>query len=205
MSCHTGADIQISPCHSTQTADDFALIFFHDWYCENGLPSHLITDRDKLFLSTFWKALIKLTGVNHKMSSSYHPQTDGLSERSNKTVIQCIHFHVKHNQMEWVHALPCIRFNIMNTVNASMGFSPFQLKSGFSPRVLPPLSPPPVLASADEDMALHVLQSIELDFCEAMDNLISSKISQAHHVNKSHGKEISYTLGDLVMLSTANR
>ncbi|GLB37187.1 hypothetical protein LshimejAT787_0402380 [Lyophyllum shimeji] len=92
----------------------------------------------------------------------------------------------------------------MNTVNASTGFSGFQLKSGFSPRILPPLVPCPVVNGAEEDMALRVLRAIELDFHEAMDNMIASKIAQAHHANKSRGKEEIFDVGDQVMLSTVN-
>ncbi|GLB33343.1 putative retrotransposable element tf2 155 kda protein type 1-like [Lyophyllum shimeji] len=102
MTCRTGADIRISPCRSNQTGEEFAAIFFRDWYCENGLPSNLITDRDKLFVGSFWRALMKLAGIKHMMSLSYQPQTDGLSERSNKTVIQCIRFHVDRAQSGWI-------------------------------------------------------------------------------------------------------
>lgn len=101
---------------------------------------------------------MKLTGVKHKMSTAFHPQTDGALERSNKTIVQCIQYHVDHIQTGWVKALPRIHFGIMNTVNASTGFSPFQLKSGFSPHVLLPLYPPPPTDTLAEDLALHVLQ-----------------------------------------------
>jgi hypothetical protein len=91
-------------------------------------------------MSTFRRALHKLTGVKLKMSTAYyHPETDGSSERSNKTVIQSIRFHVECNQQGWVRALPRIRFNIMNTVNKSTGFYPFQLCMGRSPQIIPPL------------------------------------------------------------------
>ena len=73
------------------------------------------------------------------MSMSYHPETDGSSEHLNKTVIQAICFHIEQNQTRWVHVLPRIRFNIMNTINKSMRFSPFQLCLGQTPRILPPL------------------------------------------------------------------
>jgi hypothetical protein len=56
------------------------LIFFDKWYCENGLPLHIISDRNKLFISAFWKALHKLTGVKLKMSAAFHPETDSSSE-----------------------------------------------------------------------------------------------------------------------------
>ena len=67
------------------SAEKLADLFFDKWYCENGLPLEIISDRDKLFLSKFWTHLHKLTGVKIKMSTAYHPKTDGASERSNKT------------------------------------------------------------------------------------------------------------------------
>ena len=86
------SDIQIIPSNINLTAEQLADIFFDKWYCENGLPLEIISDRDKLFISKFWKHLHILTGVKLKMSTAYHPETDGASERSNKTVIQAIRF-----------------------------------------------------------------------------------------------------------------
>src|ERR1700676_273516 len=85
-----GSDICIAPTHLDIMAEHFAAQFFDLWYCENGLPLDIVSDRDKLFVSKFWKALTKLTGVKLKMTSSYHPKTDGSSERSNKSIIQSL-------------------------------------------------------------------------------------------------------------------
>ena len=137
-----GSDIRLIPTTTTLTAEHFAELFFQHWYCENGLPLEIISDRDKLFLSRFWKELHKLTGIKLKMSTAYHPESDGASERTNKTVIQAIRFAVERDQKGWVKALPNIRFNLMNTTNASTGFTPFQLRFGKSARILPPLIPP---------------------------------------------------------------
>jgi hypothetical protein len=101
-----GADFQLAATRTNITAEDFALLFFEKWYCENGLPLEIISDRDKLFVSKFWKALHKLTGVKLKLSTAFHPETDGTSERTNKTVNQCIRYHVARNQRGWVRALP---------------------------------------------------------------------------------------------------
>jgi transposase InsO family protein len=120
-------------------AEELATLFFNHWYCKNGCPMEIISDRDKLFISKFWKALMKLMGINHKMSMVYHPQTNGASERSNKTVIQALCFHVEWNQKGWVKALPRVRFHFINTVNVSTGFSPFVLKTGWSPHLISPL------------------------------------------------------------------
>ena len=80
MTNRLNANIQLAPCKTDMTAEEFVTIFFDKWFCENGLPLELITDHDKLFVSHLWKALMKLTGINHKMSMAYHPQTDGTSE-----------------------------------------------------------------------------------------------------------------------------
>jgi len=89
-----GADICIVPTKTDLTAEELAVVFFDNWYCENGLPTSIVCDHDKLFISHFWKALTKLTGVTLKMSSTYHPETDSTSEGSNKTVNQLLRYHV---------------------------------------------------------------------------------------------------------------
>jgi len=76
------------------TAENLALLFFNNWYCENGLPQDIVSDCDKLFISIFWCVLHKLTGVLLKLSSSYHLETNGTSKQSNKTVNQCTHYRV---------------------------------------------------------------------------------------------------------------
>jgi hypothetical protein len=75
-------------------AREAANLFFNHWYCENGLPLSIMSDRDKLFTSKFWKALHCLTGVKLKMSTTYHPQTDSASEHTNKTVDQTLRYFV---------------------------------------------------------------------------------------------------------------
>lgn len=130
---HLGSDVCIVPTNITITAEELAIIFFNHWYCKNGLLSDIVCDQDKLFISHFWKVLLKLTGVKFKMSTVYHPKTDGSSEQLNKTINQMLHYHVCCNQKGWVQVLPCIHFQIMNTVNSSTGFSGFQLHLGCSP------------------------------------------------------------------------
>jgi len=101
-----GADIRIVPTQMDISAEDLAVLFFDHWFCENGLPLEIVSDRDKLFILCFWKALTALCRIKLKMSSSYHPQTDGSSECSNKTINQSLRYHVDHSQKGWVRALP---------------------------------------------------------------------------------------------------
>ena len=59
------------------TAISVAKVFFDNIYKLHGLPDSIVSDRDKIFTSTFWQELFKLTQVSLRMSTSYHPQTDG--------------------------------------------------------------------------------------------------------------------------------
>jgi len=136
---HLGANIQIVPCRMDMGAEEITGLFFDWWYCENGCPVKIISDWDKIFMSKFWRSVMRLSGIKHKISMAYHPQTDGSSEHTNKTIIQCIHFHVDRQQKGWSKILQKIRFDIMNSVNPSTGYAPFMLKSGHHPWLIPPL------------------------------------------------------------------
>ncbi|KAG8842896.1 hypothetical protein FRB96_004611, partial [Tulasnella sp. 330] len=202
-----GSDIWILPTRYDISAEDFAVLFFNEWYCENGLPLEIISDREKLFMSTLWRLLTKLSGVKLKMSTAYHPETDGSSERTNKTVNQILQFHADRNQKNWVRALPHVRFSIMNMLNTSTGFSPFQLKLGRSPHLIPPIVPDgsPTAKAPKGTWAVELIQQLAVDVMEAQDNLLSAKTSQAEFANRSCGSEVEYHVGDMVMLSTKNQ
>jgi hypothetical protein len=207
MTDRLGADIQLSACRSDMSAEDFAYVFFDKWYCENGCPLEIISDWDKLFILKFWWALMKLMGIQHKLSMAYHPQTDGSLERTNKTVIQCLRFHIKHNQKGWVKALPKVHFDIMNTNNASTGLLPFMLKTGRSPRLLPPLiSTAPVPDSAiDSTTAQQFMEEMEEQTNTVKDCLLAAKVRQAHEANKDRNADPAYKVGDKVLLATAHQ
>ncbi|KAF7771080.1 hypothetical protein Agabi119p4_7054 [Agaricus bisporus var. burnettii] len=204
MTDRLGADVRLVPTTMNATAVDTAQLFFHHWYCENGLPQEIVSDRDKLFTSSFWRSLHELTGTALKMSTSFHPQTDGASERTNKTLNQCLRMHVDSMQRGWVKALPAIRFAMMNTQNASTGLTGFQLRMGCSPRVIPPIyrDNSDLPTESPEDFLFRV-SSLE---AQARDTLLQHKVLQAHQANKHRDTSpFPFVVGGRVKLSTANR
>jgi transposase InsO family protein len=81
------------PLRHPFTAASVARVFLDNIYKLHGLPKSLISDRDRVFTSKLWQLLFKLAGVQLHMSSSYHPQTDGQTERVNQcmeTYLRCI-------------------------------------------------------------------------------------------------------------------
>ena len=97
----------------------------------------------------------------------------------------------------------------MNSVNASTGFSNFQLRLGRSPRIIPPIIPEslmePISASSESIRAQIVIDQLQTDVAEAKDNLLQAKVFQTHYANLSRSPEIPFSIGDKVMLSTLHR
>ncbi|KIJ24288.1 hypothetical protein M422DRAFT_82412, partial [Sphaerobolus stellatus SS14] len=94
----------------------------------------------------------------------------------------------------------------MNTVNASTRFTPFQLKTSRSPRLIPPLisKDGSTLTPAEVD-AQTIIEKLHTNVHGAQDRLLAAKVRQAYHANQHRGPEDIFQVGDLVMLSTANR
>jgi transposase InsO family protein len=99
-----------------------AEVFFDQVYRHYGLPKIIISDRDPRFTGTFWQCLFKLAGTKLSMSTAYHPQSDGQTERANRTLVQALRSYVSSRHDDWDNHLPLIEFAYNNTVNASTGF-----------------------------------------------------------------------------------
>lgn len=112
---------------------------------------------------------------------------------------------MERNQQGWSRALPRIRFHIMNTVNTSTSFSPFQLRMGRSPCLIPPLLAPHQNSSLEDIAAHDVIRKLQHNVSEAKDNLLCAKISQSIEANKHHSLTFPFTIGSRVRLTTLHR
>ena len=100
-----------------------------------GMSSAIVSDRDKVFTSQLWKALFNLAGVQLMMSTSYHPQIDGQTERVNQcleTFLCCfVHACPKH-WLKWLHLA---EFWINTSWHSALSKSPFEVLYGYATRV----------------------------------------------------------------------
>ena len=71
------------PTHTSVTAPEVATLFLNTIFKDHGIPRTIISDRDARFTSHFWKALFQELGTKLAMSTAFHPQTDGQTERTN--------------------------------------------------------------------------------------------------------------------------
>jgi len=106
----------------------------------HGCPKSIITDRGSQFTSAKWKEYVTRLGVEHKMTTPYHPQSNGIDERFNGTLVRVLRSYVEENQRDWDEKLKWAVYLYNTTVHNSTGFSPYQVLFGLDPRS--PLKPP---------------------------------------------------------------
>ena len=124
-----------SPCLTTLDVEGLAALFLRDIWKLHGLPRTIISDRGVLFVADFWKSLCKRLGTQGLLSTAFHPETDGQTERVNSSMEQYLRMHSDDLQDDWVDWLPLVEFTGNNTTSETTGFSPFFAEMGFHPRM----------------------------------------------------------------------
>ncbi len=104
--------------------------------------------------------------------------------------------------MGWICALPCICLQIMNTINKSTKFTPFQLRFGRTPHILPPLAAAYPSASREATSASEVIERIQIDVAAARDNLLLAKIMQSTQANKHRTDSFPYKVFGLTGMTS---
>ena len=101
----------------------------------HGLPDLIVTNRGLLFTSKFWLLLYYFLSIKRRLSTAFHPQMDGQTERQNSTMKAYLRAFVNFKQNEWPRLLLMAEFTYNNTKNASTGFTSFELNCRYHPRV----------------------------------------------------------------------
>lgn len=118
------------------TALQVAQIFIDQVYKLHGLPKAIVSNRDRIFTSHFWQELFKLSDTQLCMSSSYHPQSDGQTERLNQcdeTYMRCL---VHACPTKWTEWLPLAEYWYNTAFHTALGRTPFEILYGQQPRHL---------------------------------------------------------------------
>jgi len=125
------------PCATMITGPGVAQLYFDNVYRWFGLPSKVISDQDPWFTSHFGRALANKIGVKQNLSTAFHPQTDGLSERKNQWVEQYLHLIANAQQGDWSQWLTVASAVHNDHVNATLGTTPIEVLLGYRPVLHP--------------------------------------------------------------------
>lgn len=101
----------------------------------HGLPRSILSDRDRIFNSTFWKTLFQLMDTKLLMSSSYHPQTDGQTERVNQCLEMYLRCVVQDSPTHWKSWLSLAELWYNSSYHTALGCSPFKALYGHEPNL----------------------------------------------------------------------
>jgi hypothetical protein len=123
-----------TPCSKSITAEEIAQLILDGIIRLYGLLEEIVSDRGPQFASKFWRRLFELLGVDIRLSSAFHLETDGQTERTNQTFEQYFRCTVNYQQDDWLDLLSQAEFAYNNTTHASTGISPFFAHYGFHPR-----------------------------------------------------------------------
>ena len=185
------------PCRKDIDSPELARLFFERIICLYGVPEHIITDRGSTFTSRFWTRVCTHMSIDHRLSTSFHPQTDGQTERQNQTMEQYLRAYSNYEQNDWVDLLPLAQFTYNNTVHATTRLSPFMAMYGMHPRMH--IAPFVTSRLHSERLADDYAAKIGEVRERLRQNIVEAQERQTKYPG---GKEISFAVGDKVWLST---
>ena len=115
----------------TVNARDVVWLILKEVVRLHEIAESIVSDRDTKFTSIFWKELHRLMRSKLLMSTAFHLQMDGVTERANRSIAQILHTVVSNVQKHWSDKCPMVEFAINSSINATTGYAPFELNYGY--------------------------------------------------------------------------
>lgn len=125
--CHLSKMVRLVPCWSTLDTKGFAKLFFREIFPHYGMPEAIVSDRGTQWNSEFFHALCDATGIQLRLSTAHHPQTNGLVERYNEVISTALRHFVGPDKGVWDDFLPYIEFAINDSYHPALEGTPFQM------------------------------------------------------------------------------
>ncbi|KAI3797887.1 hypothetical protein L1987_33151 [Smallanthus sonchifolius] len=115
------------PIRETSSSERLAEIFIKEIMSRHGMPLSIASDRDTRFMSRFWKKFNEAMGTRLNISTAYHPQTDGQSERTIQTLEDMLRACIIDFSGNWDSHLPLAEFSYNNSYHTTIGMPPFEM------------------------------------------------------------------------------
>lgn len=187
------------PISSKFGTKDLADILYTRVYPLHGLPRQIISDRGVQFASKLFKEFCQFLNIEHSMSTAYHPQTDGQTERVNQTLEQCLRWYVNsYRKDNWSRLLPTAEFAYNNVASETTRHSPFFVELGRHPLAGPSDQELPRTVNPDLNDIAHERWKAQQEAKAAM--LVASE-RWKWYSDRGH-KQLDLRVGDKVLVST---
>jgi len=185
------------PTTEKTTAEGLARLFRDNVWRLHGLPESIISDRGSQFVAGLMRELNEMLGVKTKLSTAFHPQTDGQTERMNQELEQYLRMFIDHRQDHWPEWLGTAEFAYNNKAHAGTKVSPFEANSSQNPRMGFELRKKGKFEGA-EKFAKRMKEGQE----EAKAALGKAQEDMRRYTDRHRREAVGYKVGDLVLLST---
>jgi hypothetical protein len=193
-----------TPCFKTATAEDMARMFLSHVYRYYGPPQTIVSDRGPQFVSKFWQELTRILGIELKLSTAYHPQTDGQTEIMNQYIDQRLRPFVNYYQDNWSEMLPMMDYSQLTLPHTSIGMSPYELLNGRLPRTSFDWETPKAQTPTEQisqDKARAIATRMQEALRKGKQLMIDAQKKKENDVN-AHRRTIDFKVGDKVWVST---
>lgn len=191
--------MHLAPGQTTADARDIANQYFGTVFRHHGIPRTIICDRDSKFNSKFWQHLMQLLGTRMAMSTANHPQADGQSERTNRTVEDMLRCLVNYDQNNWDELLPAIEFAYNNQVNAATKETPFYADTGRHPRLPQDILTDPAKLQGPNEAANELAARMAGIVLLTRDHMQHAQDRQAKYYNSGR-RDTEFRVGDKVLV-----
>ncbi|KAI2646962.1 Transposon Tf2-9 polyprotein [Labeo rohita] len=188
---------RLIPLQGLPTAWNTAKLLFDHVFRSYGLPEDIVSDRGPQFISRVWKAFFRLLGVTVSLSSGYHPQTNGQTERKIQEVGRFLCTFCTSHQDTWNQFLGWAEYAQNSLRQATTGLTPFQCILRFQPPLFPWTGEPSDVPSVD-----HWFRESERVWDEAHQHLQRAVRRQVATADRRRSDAPTFQVGQKVWLST---
>ncbi|KAG7674174.1 putative Transposon Ty3-G Gag-Pol polyprotein [Nannochloris sp. 'desiccata'] len=192
--------VHILPCMKSITGEGTARLFYDGVFKYHGMPKSIVSDRDSRFTSAFWQELMKILGTDLLMSTAMHPQTDGLAERSHRTIKETLTNWTAANPSNWSQHISSVEFAINNSKQGATGQTPFFLNHGLHPHTPASLLADSVLPASLSPHADDYLKKLKTAWKCAHQCVLAAQETMKKRADR-HRRPSPFKVGDKVLVS----
>jgi hypothetical protein len=188
------------PLGHPYTAASVARAFFDGIAHLDGFPTSIVSDRDPVFTGHVWRDLFSMAGIKLRMSTAFHPQTDGQSEVVNKVIAMYLRCVIGDRPRSWVDWLSWAEYCYNTSLHTALRATPFEVVYGRPPPPILPYTP----GSSKTETTDALLRSRDEMLAEVRQWLLQAQQLSKKYYDASH-RDLEFSVGDWVWLRLLHR